>query len=314
MTAKQLTYLIFGIVLLMALIFDLGLMSKKSEVISIRKALIQTLFWVGLSLAFGVFVWIEDGHNMAISYFSAYLMEWSLSIDNIFVFILIFNFFKVHEDNYGRTLLIGILVAIVLRVVFITVGVALVQQFHWVLYIFGAFLIYTGLKMFLAKQEDSFDPENNAAYRFMKKYLRITAEEPEGRYIIWRHKKAYFTTLSVVVLILALTDLVFALDSIPAVFAITQVPMLIYTSNVFAILGLRSLFFLLKGAVSRFEYLQHGIAIVLVFVGLKMLVEIFHLDLPVYVSLIVILACLGGSILYSIYQNRHKAAAAAKGR
>jgi len=309
MTAKQLTYLIFGIVLLVALVFDLGLMSKKSEIISIRKALIQTLFWVGLSLAFGVFVWIEDGQNMAISYFSAYLMEWSLSIDNIFVFILIFNFFKIHEDNYGRTLLIGILVAIVLRVVFITVGVALVQQFHWVLYIFGAFLVYTGFKMFLAKQDDGFDPEHNAAYRFMKKYLRITSEEPEGRYIIWRHKKAYFTILSVVVLILALTDLVFALDSIPAVFAITQVPMLIYTSNIFAILGLRSLFFLLKGAVNRFDYLQHGIAIVLIFVGLKMLIEIFHLELPVYMSLIVILACLSGSILYSIYRNRQKAAA-----
>lgn len=308
MTAKELTYLIFGIVLLAALVFDLGLMSKKSEVISIRKALVLTLFWVGLSLAFGVFVWIEDGHNMAINYFSAYLMEWSLSIDNIFVFILIFNFFKVHEDNYGRTLLIGILIAIILRVVFITVGVALVQQFHWVLYIFGAFLVYTGVKMFLAKQEDGFDPESNAAYRFMKKYLRITSEEPEGRYIIWRNKKAYFTMLFVVVLILALTDLVFALDSIPAVFAITQVPMLIYTSNIFAILGLRSLFFLLKGAVNRFDYLQHGIAIVLIFVGLKMLIEIFHLELPVYISLIVILACLGGSILFSIYRNRQKAA------
>jgi tellurite resistance protein TerC len=308
MTAKELTYLIFGIVLLAALVFDLGLMSKKSEVISIRKALVLTLFWVGLSLAFGVFVWIEDGHNMAINYFSAYLMEWSLSIDNIFVFILIFNFFKVHEDNYGRTLLIGILIAIILRVVFITVGVALVQQFHWVLYIFGAFLVYTGVKMFLAKQEDGFDPESNAAYRFMKKYLRITSEEPEGRYIIWRNKKAYFTMLFVVVLILALTDLVFALDSIPAVFAITQVPMLIYTSNIFAILGLRSLFFLLKGAVNRFDYLQHGIAIVLIFVGLKMLIEIFHLELPVYISLIVILACLGGSIVFSIYRNRQKAA------
>lgn len=304
MTPKQLTYLIFGIVLLVALVFDLGILSKKSEVVSIKKALVQTLFWIGLSLAFFVFVMIEDGQTMSINYLSAYLMEWSLSIDNVFVFILIFNFFKVDEKQYGRTLLIGILLAVVLRVVFITIGVALVHRFHWILYIFGAFLIYTGIKMFGAHQEDSFDPEKNPAYRFMKKYLRITSEEPGGRYVIWRQKKAYFTILAVVVVILALTDLIFALDSIPAVFAITQVPMLIYTSNIFAILGLRSLFFLLKGAVNRFQYLGHGIAIVLIFVGLKMLVEIFHIAVPVYLSLLVIIACLGGSILYSVYQNR----------
>ncbi|HEX5552411.1 MAG TPA: TerC/Alx family metal homeostasis membrane protein [Chitinophagaceae bacterium] len=304
MTAKELTYLIFGIVLVVALIFDLGLLSRKSETVSIKKALIQTIFWVGLSIAFFVFVWLEDGHDMAINYLSAYLMEWSLSIDNVFVFILIFNFFQVQKEYFGRTLLIGILLAIILRVIFITVGVALVQQFHWILYIFGAFLVYTGIKMFTTHSEDSFDPEGNPAYKFMKKYLRITSEEPKGRYIIWRNKKAYFTILAVVVIILALTDLVFALDSIPAVFAITQEPILIYTSNIFAILGLRSLFFLLKGAVNRFEYLQQGIATVLVFIGLKMLVEIFHVKLPVYVSLVVILACLGCSILYSLYHNR----------
>jgi tellurite resistance protein TerC len=304
MTAKELTYLIFGIVLVVALIFDLGLLSRKSETVSIKKALIQTIFWVGLSIAFFVFVWLEDGHDMAINYLSAYLMEWSLSIDNVFVFILIFNFFQVQKEYFGRTLLIGILLAIILRVIFITIGVALVQQFHWILYIFGAFLVYTGIKMFTTNSEDSFDPEGNPAYKFMKRYLRITSEEPKGRYIIWRNKKAYFTILAVVVIILALTDLVFALDSIPAVFAITQEPILIYTSNIFAILGLRSLFFLLKGAVNRFEYLQQGIATVLVFIGLKMLVEIFHVKLPVYVSLVVILACLGGSILYSLYHNR----------
>src|SRR5690606_866174 len=170
--------------------------------------------------AFFVFVWLEDGHDMAISYLSAYLMEWSLSIDNIFVFILIFNFFRVDEKNYGRSLLIGILLAIVLRVVFITVGVALVQRFHWVLYIFGAFLVYTGAKMFRSEQESQFNPEENAVYRFMKRFLRLTTEEPNGRFIIWRQRRAYFTTLAVVVVMLAAVDLVFALDSIPAVFAI----------------------------------------------------------------------------------------------
>lgn len=307
MTHKEITYLIFGIVLFVALLIDLGVMSKRSGIVSIKKALIQTIFWIGLSLAFFVFVWLEDGQTDAINYLSAYLMEWSLSIDNVFVFIIIFNFFKVHEDQLGRTLLIGILLAIVLRVIFITVGIALVTRFHWILYIFGAFLIYTGFKMFTTQHDEGFNVEDNAAYKFMKRFLRLTTDEPEGRFIIWKHKKAYFTILSVVVAILALTDIIFALDSIPAVFAITQEPMIIYTSNIFAVLGLRSLFFLLKGAVNKFEYLQHGIAIVLIFIGLKMLIEIFDVVLPVYISLAVILICLSGSILFSIIKNRRVA-------
>lgn len=309
MTAKEWTYLIFGMVLLLGLIFDLGLFSKKSSVISIKKALIQTLFWIGLSVLFFVFIWFEDGHNDAINYMSAYLMEWSLSIDNVFVFILIFNFFKIHEDHLGRTLLIGILAAIILRIIFITVGVALVEQFHWILYIFGALIVYTGIKLLITKEENNFNPENNLAYKLMSKYLRVTNKEHGGRFIIWHKGKAYFTILAVVVAILALTDIIFALDSIPAVFAITQSPLLIYTSNILAVLGLRSLFFLLKGAAQKFNYLQYGIAIVLIFIGLKMLIEMFHIDMPVYVSLIVIVACLSGSVFLSLYRNKNKKAA-----
>ncbi|TAN15759.1 MAG: TerC/Alx family metal homeostasis membrane protein [Chitinophagaceae bacterium] len=308
MTAKEWTYLIFGIVLLLGLIFDLGLFSKKSSVVSIKKALVQTLFWIGLSVVFFVFVWFEDGHNDAINYMSAYLMEWSLSMDNVFVFILIFNFFKIQEDHLGRTLLIGILAAIILRIIFITIGVALVQQFHWILYIFGVLLVYTGIKLFITKEEHSFNPENNFAYKFMNKYLRLTTKEHGGKFIIRRKGKVYFTILSVVVAILALTDIIFALDSIPAVFAITQSPLLIYTSNILAVLGLRSLFFLLRGAAEKFEYLQHGIAIVLIFIGLKMLIEIFKIEMPVYVSLIVIVLCLAGSIFISLYKNKTKKA------
>lgn len=311
MTHKEITYIIFGIVLLIALLIDLGVMSKRSAVISIKKALVQTVFWIGLSLAFFVFVWLEDGNNMAINYLSAYLMEWSLSIDNVFVFIIIFNFFKIEEDHLGRTLLIGILLAIIFRIIFITVGIALVNKFHWILYIFGAFLIYTGFKMFVSKGDDNFNPEENVAYKFMKKFFRLIPGNSHGKFIIWKNKKAYFTILSVVVAILALTDVIFALDSIPAVFAITQEPVIIYTSNIFAVLGLRSLFFLLKGAVNRFGYLQHGIAIVLIFIGLKMLVEIWHIQLPVYVSLIAILVCLLGSILFSIYKNKKGASVSA---
>lgn len=296
--------MIFGIVIVLALIFDLGLLSKKSTTISIKKALIQTCFWVGLSLGFFAFVWVENGSNIAISYLSAYLMEWSLSIDNIFVFILIFGFFKVKETSYARVLLIGIMMAIVFRAIFITVGAALIAQFYWILYIFGAFLVYTGVKMFVVDQHDDFKPEENIAYRFMSKYMRITHEDPHGRFTITKGNKIYFTSLAIVVVMLAVTDIIFALDSIPAVFAISQVPLVVYTSNIFAVLGLRSLFFLLRGAVDKFDYLQQGIAIVLVFIGLKMLAEIINFHMPVYVSLIVIVLCLGGSIIYSIFYQK----------
>lgn len=303
MTPNQLTYLIFGIVMVLALVFDLGLLSKKSASMSMQKALWQTIFWLGLSAAFCGFMWYEDGANMAISYISAYLMEWSLSIDNIFVFILIFGAFRIRESNIPRVLLIGILIAILLRVIFITVGVALIEKFNWLLYVFGAILVYTGIKMFTAEHETEFDKEQSAVYRFMRKYLRISDQEPAGRFTIRSNGKIYFTILSVVVVMLAVTDIVFALDSIPAVFAISHVPLVVYTSNIFAVLGLRSLFFLLRSAVNKFDYLQHGIAIVLVFIGLKMLAEIFHFILPIYVSLIVIVVCLVGAILYSLYRS-----------
>lgn len=304
MTPQQWTYTVFGIVIVLALIFDLGLLSKKGQTITIKKALIQTSFWVGLSLAFFAFLWYEDGPKMAIEYLSAYLMEWSLSIDNIFVFILIFGFFKVKETNYARVLLIGILMAIIFRAIFITVGVALIQQFHWILYVFGVILIYTGVKMFFVDQTEEFKPEENLAYRFMQKYMRISHAEPNGRFTINHSGKVYFTSLAVVVVMLAVTDIVFALDSIPAVFAISKEPLVVYTSNIFAVLGLRSLFFLLRGAVDKFDYLQQGIAIVLVFIGLKMLAEIWHVVLPVWISLVVIIACLAGSIVYSIYNDK----------
>ncbi|MBV7531703.1 TerC/Alx family metal homeostasis membrane protein [Chitinophaga sp. sic0106] len=303
MTPTQWTYLIFGIVVTVALIFDLGLLSKKNEQMTIKKALVQTCFWVSLSLLFFGFIWYEDGQESAIAYLSAYLMEWSLSIDNIFVFILIFGYFKIKEESYARVLLIGILMAIVFRAIFISLGVVLIHKFEWILYIFGLFLVYTGVKMFNAKEEDEFNPQDNLALKFISKYMRWTTEDPQGKFLIKRSGKTYLTTLSVVVVMLAFTDIVFALDSIPAVFAISQDPMVVFTSNIFAVLGLRSLFFLLRGAVDKFDYLPQGIAIVLVFIGLKMLAEYF-IHIPVYVSLIVIVVCLGGSILYSLYHDK----------
>lgn len=311
MDKAQVIYIVFSGVIILALTFDLGLLSKKNQVVKLKAALIQTLFWVLLSFAFCAFIWFEnrDGNGQAdaISYISAYLLEWSLSIDNIFVFIIIFSFFKVKEINYSRVLLMGILMAIIFRIMFIAAGTTLVARFNWIMYIFGAFLVITGIKLFMQKEEAEFDPQKSWAYRFMKKFMRTTDEEPHGKFIIVKNDKAYFTKLSMVVVMLGLIDIVFAVDSIPAVFSIIPDPskkLLIYSSNIFAVLGLRSLFFLLRGAASKFDYLQQGIAVVLLFIGLKMLVEYFNVHIPVWISLLVIVFCITASIGYSINHKR----------
>ncbi len=309
MTTDQITYIVFAIVLIIALVFDLGLLSKKGQKITIRQALYQTFFWVGLALAFFVFMWTQKGQVLALEYLSAYLIEWSLSIDNIFVFILIFSAFSVKEKNYGRVLLAGILMAIVFRIIFITVGVALVEKFHWILYIFGVFLVYTGYKMFTASDDEEFKPEESRLYKWMTKVLPLVSHDGDGKYVIRKDGKKFYTILFVVVMMLAAIDLLFALDSIPAVMGISRDKLVIYTSNIFAVLGLRSLFFLLRGAVSKFDYLQQGIAIVLVFIGLKMLLEtwitkVIDKQTQVIISLGVILVCISGSIFYSIFMQK----------
>ncbi|HEY8896391.1 MAG TPA: TerC/Alx family metal homeostasis membrane protein [Niastella sp.] len=300
MTREQITFLTFGILLILALAFDLGLLSKKSSLVTIKKAIWQTAFWVTLAMLFFGFLWIETDHVVALKYLSAYLMEWSLSVDNIFVFILLFAFFRVKEKYYARVLLIGILMAILCRIAFISIGIGLVARFEWILYIFGAILVYTGITMFRADHGEETDLENNRVYKLLKRFLPLTAEDGGGKWTIRKNGKKYYTSLFVVVIMLATTDIVFALDSIPAVFAISQKPMVVYTSNIFAVLGLRSLFFLLKGAANKFAHLQQGIAIVLIFIGAKMLAEIFHVDIPVYISLLVIITCITASIIYSV--------------
>jgi tellurite resistance protein TerC len=291
-------------------------MSKKNTVISMRKALYQTLFWVGLSVVFCIFLWFEKTPIVATKYFTAYLMEWSLSIDNIFVFILIFTYFKVNENDAGRALLIGILLAIVFRIIFIALGIELINRFHWILYVFGIFLLYTGYQLFFKKDEAEFDPGETKIYKVINKLFRVTLIEPNGRYFVNLHGKVYFTTLSVVVLMLAAVDVAFALDSIPTVVSLVREKaeaafssddiLVIYSSNIFAVLGLRSLFFLLKGAVDKFDYLQQGIAIVLIFIGIKMLIEYFGIHINIFISLGVIVACLAGSVGYSIRYPRAK--------
>lgn len=309
MDTTQLIYIVFSAVIVLALIVDLGLLSKKEAVITMKTALIQTVFWIALSAAFCAFLWYEnDGGNGeadAIMYMSAYLLEWSLSIDNIFVFIIIFAFFKVHPSHYSRVLLLGILMAIVFRILFITIGTELVARFGWIMYIFGVFLLYTGFKLFTAKEDEEFNPADNWAFKMMTKVLRTTDTEAHGKLFVKIDGKTHLTKLAMVVIMLGLIDIVFAIDSIPAVFSIIPDPndkLLIYSSNIFAVLGLRSLFFLLQGASNKFGYLQQGIAVVLLFIGAKMLVE-HWLHIPVWVSLLVIVVCIGASILYSIFKT-----------
>jgi tellurite resistance protein TerC len=317
MSVNQITYLTFGVALLAALLIDLGLLSKKNHAVTIKKALFQTAFWISLSLAFFAFLWVEKSSVVATKYITAYLMEWSLSIDNIFVFILIFSFFRVKEGDAGRALLIGILLAIVFRIVFIAVGIELIDRFHWIMYFFGAFLIYTGFKLFFQKEEEEYNPAKSKIYQFFQKLFRLTEVEPRGRFVINVKGKIFFTALSMVVVMLAATDLVFALDSIPTVVSLVReradVPfsaddiLVIYSSNIFAVLGLRSLFFLLRGAVDKFDYLQQGIAVILVFIGAKMLIEFVGIHISIYISLIVIVICLITAILLSVYKNRKDA-------
>jgi tellurite resistance protein TerC len=311
MTKDQIVYVVFGLVISIALVLDLGFLSKKNTSITIRQALRQTFLWVLLALGFFVFMWIEEGQKLALEYLSGYLMEWSLSIDNIFVFILIFDAFKVKEIHLSRVLLIGILAAIVFRILFITLGVAIVAQFSWVLYLFGLFLLYTGYQMFVADEDAAFDPHESKIYKFLKSFLPLTPSDGEGKFMIRQNGKPVYTTLFVVVILLAAIDIVFALDSIPAVMGISRSSLVIYTSNIFAVLGLRSLFFLLRGAVNEFEHLQKGIALVLIFIGVKMLGEhyinmVMDKNAQVLLSLLVILFCITGSIFYSIFSNKRK--------
>ncbi|WP_114792291.1 TerC/Alx family metal homeostasis membrane protein [Niabella yanshanensis] len=309
MTPDQISYLVFGIVIVIALVFDMGLFSKKNTAITIKTALWQSVFWVALGLGFFVFLLFEENKTIALEYLSAYLMEKSLSIDNIFVFILIFNAFRVKEIYYSRALLFGVLMAIVFRIIFITLGVELVNRFHWILYLFGAFLVYTGIKMFTAGDDEEFDPKGHPVYKWMKKVLPLVPHDGGGRYIIKEDGKRRYTMLFVVVVMLSVIDLVFAVDSIPAVMGISTNKMVIYTSNIFAVLGLRSLFFLLRGAITKFDYLQQGIAIVLIFIGAKMLGEHWisqwiGKSQQVVVSLLVIVLCIAGSIVYSVLKKR----------
>ncbi len=273
---------------------------------SFGQALLQSIAWVGLAVVYGFIIFLEKGQTATAEYFSAYIMEYSLSMDNIFVFILILKFFRISDKHYAIVLFWGILAAILLRIAFIVIGAALVSQAQWILYVFGAILIYTGYKLFVTKEEEGYDPSKSWILKLLNKYLPITDSEGGGKFFIREKGKRLATRLFVVIIIISTTDIIFALDSIPAAFAITQDTMVILTSNIFAVIGLRAMFFMLSNAVSKFRFLHHGISVVLIFIGVKMLIQIFDVHLSTEWSLLIIILTLTLSILLSLVVKEKK--------
>ncbi len=293
-----------GAVLAM-LALDLGVFHRKAHAVSVKEAAIWSGVWIALSLLFNVWIWHARGSQAGLEFFTGYLIEKSLSIDNIFVIALIFGYFKVPEKVQHRVLFWGILGALVLRAIFIFAGAALIEQFHWIIYVFGGFLIFTGIKMAFFGDEE-IHPEKNPVLRLARRLMPVTSDYREGKFFVREGGKRWATPLFMVLLLVESTDLVFAVDSIPAIFAVTRDPFLVYTSNICAILGLRSLYFVLAGVMGKFSYLKLGLAVVLVFVGVKMtVVDLWKIPTPI--SLGVIAAVLTISIVASLIKDRRAA-------
>jgi len=294
----------FNVVVLAILALDLGVLHRRSAKVSLKEAASWSAVWVALSLSFAFAVYRTMGNQAGLEFLTGYLIEYALSVDNIFVFVLIFSSFKVPEEYQHRVLFWGIIGALVLRGVMIVAGSVLVARFSWTLYIFGAFLVFTGIKMALQKDELPYNPEHDPILRFARRILPVTTEYRGDKFFVEEPDatgtmRRTATPLFVVLLIVESTDIIFATDSIPAVFAVTRDPFIVYTSNVCAILGLRALYFLLGGVVDKFVYLKLGLSLILIFIGVKMLVEPF-IHIPILGSLGVVGAVLAASVVASL--------------
>ena len=295
----------FNAFILAMLALDLGLFHRKSHEVSVREATIWSGVWIALAMLFNAGIYTFRGPEQGIQFFTGYLIEKSLSVDNIFVFALIFGFFAVPKAYQHRVLFWGILGALVMRALFIAAGAALLTRFHWIIYVFGAFLLFTGIKMALYRNQE-IHPENNPVLRLVRRLVPVTDSYQGDRFWVRHGGKLMATPLFLVLVLVETTDLIFAVDSVPAIFAVTQDPFLVYTSNVFAILGLRSLYFVLAGVMDKFVYLKPGLSAVLVFVGAKMLLLDVY-KIPATVSLLVIASLLAVAIVASLVKNRREA-------
>jgi len=289
----------FSLFILTMLSLDLGLFNRKAHTIRYREAWIWSAVWVTLAMLFAGIVFYYLGSQRGFEFVTGYIIELSLSVDNLFVFLILFSYFKVPAKFQHRVLFWGVMGALVMRLTMIFVGAALINRFHWIIYIFGAFLVYTGIKMFRQEELDV-QPEQNPLVRLVTRFLPISRHYDEEKFFTRANGKLTGTLLLLVLMVVEVTDLVFAVDSIPAIFAVTTNTFIVYTSNVFAILGLRSMYFLLAGVVDKFRYLRVGLAIVLTFIGLKMLVSAFGFIIPIKISLGFVALVLIGSVVASL--------------
>lgn len=297
----------FNAFVLLMLGLDLGVFHRKAHVVSFKESMSWTAVWIGLALAFNAWIWQQMGPQKGLEFFTGYVIEKSLSVDNVFVFALLFTYFRVPQVYQHKVLFWGVLGALVMRAVMIVLGAALIAQFAWILYLFGAFLIFTGIKM-IAKQEESLHPEHNPVVRWFKRFVEVTPDFRGDRFFVREEGRWLATPLFVVLLLVEISDLVFAVDSIPAIFAVTKDPFIVYTSNVFAIMGLRSLYFALAGVMDKFHYLKMGLGFVLSFVGVKMLLAHTAWKIDTLYSLGAIVGILGLSVVASLVWPRKSAA------
>lgn len=299
MIEKHWLWIGFNVFVLLMLALDLGVFHRKARAVTFRESIAWTVVWISLAMIFNLGVGHYMGDGKGLEFFTGYVIEKSLSVDNVFVFALLFAHFRVPLEYQHKVLFWGILGALVMRATMIVLGAKLISEFAWVIYIFGAFLIFTGIRMIINKEEH-FDPEKSLAMRFCKRFLRVSQHDQGGRFFVREKGMLMATPLFVVLVLVEFTDLIFAVDSIPAIFAVTQDTFIVYTSNVFAILGLRSLYFALAGVMDKFHYLKIGLGVVLGFVGIKMLLAHSPWKIDIHLSLAVIVVVLTLSVLASL--------------
>lgn len=302
MSFETKSWIFFNLGILFLIFIDLFTFHRKAHTIKIHEALWASLFWITLALFFNYFIYVTRGSHDALNFFTGYIVEKSLSVDNLFVFILIFSYFKVPSHLHHKVLFWGILGAIIMRAFFILFGIALVSKFHWIFYVFGAFLLYTGFKLGFEK-EKKIDPESNFLIQLFSRWIPITHEYVNDKFFVWKKSKLFATPLCVALITIETTDLIFAVDSIPAILGITFDPFIAYTSNILAILGLRSLYFVLASLIDLFRYLKYGLAAILIFIGVKMLISGW-IEIPIFLSLGLILFILIITILFSIIESK----------
>jgi len=303
-SAALLPWLVFFVIVIALLAFDLGVLNKQEHVISVKESLYLSAFYIAVALLFGLGVWWYRGADDALLYYTGFLVEKSLSLDNVFVFALIFAFLGIPRIYEHRVLVWGILIALVLRAVFIGFGAAAVSQWMWILWFFGAFLIVTGIKMLFAKNEQEHNFENNPMLKWMQKRMNLTSEYRGHAFWFKENGVRYYTPLFVALMLVNFADVIFAVDSVPAILAITQDPFIVYTSNIFAILGLRALYFALSAMIHRFHYLKYALALILVLIGVKIVLMMLGIKLPVVLTLGLTFGLLAGGVVYSMWKTK----------